>query len=35
MKATWYDKIDNTITKQYIKELETDQSKLGTSLKDI
>lgn len=31
MKATWYDKIDNTITKEYVKELETDQSKLGTS----
>lgn len=28
MKATWYNKNQNKITRQYLKELETDQSKL-------
>lgn len=31
MKATWYDKNINTVFKQYLKELETDQAKLNNN----
>jgi hypothetical protein len=35
MEATWYDKNTNTITKQYIKEFEADQEKLGSPLQGL